>query len=365
MKDCRLDARQEITSIVADINYTDQWSEGGNYFGTVLGPGESIVRTRHATTSFTRLFISDFFGKPYLQTPPSGWVENSKLAKCGPASFFDFYESKTDLFSQLLSAGKFVMWHQSCCPCNVQLDNVGVVVSGGEEVTLDGFPSGNGTTTTGLFVQLPRYVPRRCKKDVPLPWTDDARTVTPSFTITHAVTGSADVNAEQLVALDYAGRLDGALAFHWVSPDGVTYKFSHSAEDGEAETNTHRAAVPVLQFVGTAAATAEDAENFQITLESGPSNSYGSFRIAFVGKFARRAVNLIAAQAPAPLDGFPGFTILDYDSTESDQIGITFDGAETLLDVAPCASGDEWTLNMALSETGHVRTGSITFTFVT
>lgn len=364
MNDCRADARPDISAIAVEYDYVETWTENGNYFGTVLTAGQTITRTRTGTTTFTRRRVGDFFGKAYDYTGSGGWVENNALAKCGPVSYFDFYEDKDDPASQLLRAGFFVMWHPICCLCHVAIESTGVIIEDGEALVLDGFGGSDGTTNADILLALPLYAPQLCRAGFRMPWADDEGTDFATFTASHAVNGSSTVDAEQLVELDDAGRLDGSLAFDWLSPDGVVYRFVLSATDGEPETATNRAAVPTLDFLDDAPATAADRANFQITLETGPDGSYGSFRIGFIGRFRRRAVNLIEPQAPAPEDGYPGLLLLDYEATPSDQIAITTDtDGQTFHDVEPCASGTGWEIDMAATGTGYVRTGSITFTF--
>lgn len=363
MSDCRADARPDISAIVAEVDYVETWTENGNFFGTVLTAGQTITRTRAGSYTFARRRVGDFFAKPYDYTDTGGWVENNALAKCPSVDYFNFYEDKDDPGSQLLRAGFFVMWHFVCCLCNVKIQSTGVIIEDGETLVLDGFGGSDGTTNADIFLALPPYVPQLCRAGFRLPWSDDEGVVYATFTITHEVVGDADNDAEQLVTLDDAGRLDGSLAFDWESPDSIVYRFVLAATDGEPESTTNRAAVPTLEFVDDEPATAEHRANFQITLETGPDNSYGSFRIGFVGRFRRRPVNLIEAQALG-VGGYPGLLLLDYEATPSDQIAITTDtDGQTFHDVEPCASGTGWEIDMAATGTGYVRSGSITFTF--
>lgn len=362
MSDCRADARPDISAIAVEYDYVETWTVGGNYFGTTLTSGQTITRTRTGTTTFTRRRVGDFFGKSYDYTDSSDWVENNALAKCGPVSYFNFFEDKDDPATSMLRAGYFVMWHPICCLCDVTIESTGVIVANGQTLTLSGFGGSDGTTTAPITLALPLYLPQLCHAGFRLPWSDEEGVDFATFTVTHEVVGDADNDAEQLVSLDTAGRLDGSLAFDWESPDSIVYRFVLAATDGEPESTTNRAAVPTLETVDDEPATAADRANFQITLETGPDNSYGSFRIGFVGRFRRRSVNLIVPQAPG--GSYPGLLLRDYDATPSDQIAITTDtDGQTFHDVEPCASGTGWDIDMAATGTGYVRTGNITFTF--
>jgi len=356
VNNCRADARPDISAIVAQVNYVETWTEGAYYDGTNLAAGQTVTVTRTGTTTFARRRISDFFGKPLDYTDQDNWVENNALAKCGPVSYYDFYEVKDDPEMAMLRAGYFVLWRPTCCLCDIRLESVGVIIEDGITTVRSGFGESDGTTTADLTIALPVYTPRRCRMGMRLPWSDDEGVDSATFTVTHEVVGDADNDAEQLVSLDAAGRLDGSLAFDWESPDSIVYRFVMSATDGEFETSTHRAAVPTLDFVDNNPATAADRANFQITLEAGPDGSYGTFRVAFVGRFRRRSVNLIEPQAPG--GGYVGLLLADYEPLLDDTINTLPDYA-----VAPCASGTEWDVDMAAADTGYVRTGNITFTF--
>ena len=358
MSDCRADARPDISAIVAEVDYVETWTENGNFFGTVLTAGQTITRTRAGSYTFARRRVGDFFAKPYDYTDTGGWVENNALAKCPSVDYFNFYEDKDDPASQLLRGGFFVMWHPVCCLCDIQLQSASVTIADGITTVLSGFGGSDGTTTAALPIALPNYTPRLCRAGFRLPWSDAEGVDYATFTVTHEVVGDADNDAEQLVSLDTAGRLDGSLAFDWESPDSIVYRFAMSATDGEFETSTLHAAVPTLDYVDEIDATDADRANFQITLEAGPDGSYGTFRVGFVGRFRRRPVNLIVPQAPAPEEGYPGLLIRDYDAILDDTINTLANYA-----VAPCASGTEWDVDMAATATGYVRTGNITFTF--
>lgn len=354
MKTCFRDARPEITGITATFDYVENYSEGSSYGGSTLTAGQTVTITRYGTHTFSRLRVGDFFDKPFSDS--GNFVEHSKLAKCGPSNFFDFCNTLDDA-DRVLTSGAFVLWATGCCPCDIHLDSIAYPVASGIETTLSGFGGSDGTTYATLQVALPFYYPKHCRFGFRKALAYTPPPSTPTHTITHAVTGNATTPAEQLITLSASGILDGSGQFHWVGPDGKTYKFTLSAEDGEPETQNHHAAIPTLDYVDLAFATAADRANFQITLEDGPSNSYGSFRIAFVGKFANQAVNLITYYAGS----VPGFTISAHSSPASDYIQLP-DGTQT--DVARCASGDSWEIDMTATSTGYTRTGTITFDFV-
>tara|TARA_R110000868_G_scaffold177691_8_gene416707 strand:- start:29 stop:1129 length:1101 start_codon:yes stop_codon:yes gene_type:complete len=362
---CRRDVLPAVTGCTLALSVVETFSVGynGQASGFVtLAPGEVITRTHSLTHAFTRLLIRAFLGKPFYDSEEDGFVENSSKLLC--IGGYRGFTNSLDSEDKVMDYGTFTITSEACCPCAPQFISRPYKSSTGITIHFSGFTPPRADEYLPLSIEMPSYSSGYCRAGVPKQIESDVPTTAASWTISSAVTGDDDHDAEIRIILDQSGPGNGAQLFEWISPDSTSYIFVLSA--------SYTAGTLALDQVDGHSATDAEKENFLITAETNAAGWGCSFRIGFVEIFRRQPVALPAAM---PLDagaGNPGIEIFTPSGTPSDFIQVPFDSALSsniyTTNVARCLADalEGWEIDLGYYDgaiTGYTRTGSLTITF--
>ena len=342
---CIRDAKPEIETITMTYDSVEVYTDPGT--------GGTLTITKSGSHAFTRKWLAEFAGK--FLNEDGTWINGPKLSRCQEDVVLNQFYA-TEAGALVIQPGEFALVAPACCKCRITLcaNATAYNISNGIETTYAGGYLGepDGTTYSDLpLTLLNARIGQFCKSGLPYRIATTGSPTTATWTIATAVTGSSIADAEQTVIMDQDGIVSGTKRFSWTSPDGDVHRFLYSPAfaSAPAAPSTQQSGTAVLETVNGTAATSAQATHFLITAETGAGGGFGSFRIGFVGKFARQPVALLT-----PISG----DVVNVYSRAA-QLDDTVNG----ITVSRCMSdnGESWEQDLALTSTDYTRTGSITY----
>lgn len=307
--------------------------------------------------------------------------------------------------------GCFMLLSPPCCPCMIEILQYPVQHPGATTVhVFSHYPEGDveyDDDPEDWTTVIPALTTRNCKSELGARGghrfsEEDDETTPVTYTISSIVGGDETHDEEIEIRVNEDGVPEVAADFLWVAPDDVEYIFTVAVDlYGVASIVVYSVngvgAPYAIYEPGWAVWQAEVSAPFRLTVETKSDGELGVWRIGFIGKYARTAVDLpvettyhdapgVAVVRPpwGGEDGYsdylqfgyivsPGetsFTVPDYqhglyplgEQIQSPELG-------NFLNVARCMSdnGESWsrTFDTTLEEAGatYHRVGHITYSW--